>query len=123
MALKKPLVFDSGVPAELNSADTLNIDAALVVNDSGADVDVRIETNAYDQFFIVDGGESLLRIGTSVAGTIAQIGASVIQFNGEKVDRNFSVFGTAVGALISTIPSSDNQGGDSGVGRAADWTD
>jgi hypothetical protein len=106
MAIKKPLVFTGGVPAEITTSDTLNVDAALTVNESGLNLDTRIEGENLDYLFSIDASEDAIKVGTNSAGRsdIAYFDQFHISFNSGKGSRGFIVYGdTTVDQLIRCV--------------------
>jgi hypothetical protein len=54
MAVRKPLVLNGRNIQDVETTDTLDVDSGLVVNESAADVDTRIEGDSLTHMFFVD---------------------------------------------------------------------
>lgn len=113
MALRKPLILNAGVVEQLDPADTLNVDAAAVFNDSGADVDFRIEGDTTPNLLLVDASQDALRLGGTTIGDVAIFSCAVGGARGLTInpttdgDADFIVHGDTVNFLVYADVSAD----------------
>jgi len=71
--------------------DPLTIDGAVVINEAGADKDVRIEGDTATHLFVTDAGLDAVQIGDTTAGVIADFRATGIVLNENGADQDFRV--------------------------------
>jgi hypothetical protein len=58
------------------TSDGADLDGAVVINESSADVDFRVESNGNQNMLFVDGGNDRVGIGTNAPGTALHVSAS-----------------------------------------------
>ena len=80
-----------GFKIVLTTAGTFEISGQVVSNEAGADVDHRFEGDTATSLVVIDGGLDAFRIGTTVAGAIADFRAASIVFNEGGADMDFRV--------------------------------
>lgn len=102
MADRIPLVLVDGDYAQFPTGDVLLIDGGVTINDSGAAVHIRVETDNFTHALTTNGGADTVNIGTTVEGAIASFGGSAIVFNEAAGDIDFRVEGAASANLFVT---------------------
>lgn len=65
--------------------------AEIVVNEVGANIDWRMESDGYAKMFVLDAGADKVDIGTATQGAIASFSNTGIVFNEDSQDRNFRI--------------------------------
>ena len=92
------------------SAGGLEVEGATIFNNTGADVDFRIEGDTATNLFVVDAGLDAVRIGTTVAGALADFRNSVAVFNESGADVDLRVEGDNDANLLFADAGNDRIG-------------
>lgn len=82
----------------------------MVVNESGADADVRFEGDTATSLLVLDAGLDAVQIGTTTAGVIATFSNAGVVFNEDGDNRDFRVEGDNEPNLIYVQGSTDSVG-------------
>jgi len=78
----------------------LSVDGSAVINDSGADRDVRIEGDTATNLFLSNAGSDAIQIGTTTAGAIADFRAANIVLNEVGADNDIRMEGDTATSLL-----------------------
>jgi hypothetical protein len=85
--------------------------AGLVVNEGGADADVRFEGDTATHLLVLDAGANQVQVGTTSAGAIATFSANQVEVNGGGLSTVvFRVQGDTEASLLATDPATDRVG-------------
>ncbi len=96
--------------SNFSTTGTLSVDNAAVFNESGADVDFKIEGDTSTLLFVADASLDAIEIGTTTQGNIAKFNASNIIFNETGADIDFRVEGDTDTSLLHVDASTDSVG-------------
>ena len=87
-----------------------NFDGAITINESGADVDFRVESNSNANMLLVDGGNNAVSIGSSFSSSYPDSGSDGLQVHGKQlVVSNYSA--GATGSTMNFVKSRGTSAG------------
>jgi hypothetical protein len=101
---------DISATGTLDVAGATSLDDSLVVNDSGADKDTRIEGDTATELVHVDASADSFEVGTTVQGALMKIQPATTVFNENSADIDFRVESNGDANCLFVDGGADNVG-------------
>jgi len=82
---RNPTYYNAEIENNLQVSGTSNLDGSVVINESGADVDFRIESDTNTHAFFLNGANGNTGVGTSAPSALFQVGVPLTSTAGIRV--------------------------------------
>jgi len=82
---RNPTYYNAEIENNLQVSGTSNLDGSVVINESGADVDFRIESDTNTHAFFLNGANGNTGVGTSSPSALFQVGVPLTSTGGIRV--------------------------------------